>query len=591
VSITWGQAYSPATSTTACDSIIAQNISLYGKGVCQGKFGYFTIGTGVINTGSDSQTAQALYLQDQWTIGRHLTLNVGLRFDQETQPPFDPNRFPSVKFGWGDKMAPRLGFAYDLLHNGKVKVYASYGQFYDIMKLGLARGSFGSDYWHNCVYAMDDADYTKITPTLAFGGGCPASGPAPGVTTGRFIENLDLRATKADPRDPAISPTMKPMKQHEFVTGADWAVNSNWSLTFRYSRKRLDNTIEDMSITDNLGFYIGNPGTAFADILHRPTSIPCTTTPGFSCTPDGAGNYLNTTPFCAECPPVVPASRRYDGAEFRLSKRSTGRWFGSVSYTYSKLRGNYPGLTNTDPTDGTFGRHSPNNSRLFDLPTMTYLPSGKIDDGPLSTDRPNTATAYGYYRLRWKGMETDLGVTQYFFQGTPINSCLAVVGSSSACQWAEGRGNFVQLSRDPSGNVVKGDVIQNARTDNLIQTDFNLRHEIVVKENQRIAFEAAFVNLFNQRASVADYEFMALTTQLVSPARPARFAGDPQVDWGKVMGGYNYIDAINGTGAFAGTLPGTSTKIQAPLTFNSRYGMPNLFQVARNIRLTLRFTF
>ena len=54
------------------------------------------------------------------------------------------------------------------------------------------------------------------------------------------------------------------MKQHEFVTGADWAVTNNWSFTFRYSRKRLDNTIEDMSITDNLGFYIGNPGTPFA---------------------------------------------------------------------------------------------------------------------------------------------------------------------------------------------------------------------------------------------------------------------------------------------------------------------------------------
>ena len=71
-----------------------------------------------------------------------------------------------MKFGWGDKIAPRIGGAYDLLHNGKVKVYASYGKFYDIMKMGLARGSFGSDYWHNCVYAMDDPDYTKITPSL-----------------------------------------------------------------------------------------------------------------------------------------------------------------------------------------------------------------------------------------------------------------------------------------------------------------------------------------------------------------------------------------------------------------------------------------
>ena len=190
-----------------------------------------------------------------------------------------------MKFGWGDKIAPRIGGAYDLLHNGKVKVYASYGKFYDIMKMGLARGSFGSDYWHDCVYAMDDPDFTKIKPTYALGGGCPASGPAPGVTTGRFIENVDFRATKADPRDPAISPSMKPMMQHEFVTGLDWALTPNWSIESRYSRKRLDRTIEDMSITDNLGFYIGNPGTQFADLLHRPTSIPCTRRPALAALP------------------------------------------------------------------------------------------------------------------------------------------------------------------------------------------------------------------------------------------------------------------------------------------------------------------
>ena len=68
-----------------------------------------------------------------------------MRFDQERQPPYDPRRFLTVEFGWGDKIAPRIGGAYDALHNGKLKVFASYGKFYDIMKMGLARGSFGSD--------------------------------------------------------------------------------------------------------------------------------------------------------------------------------------------------------------------------------------------------------------------------------------------------------------------------------------------------------------------------------------------------------------------------------------------------------------
>jgi hypothetical protein len=221
---------------------------------------------------------------------------------------------------------------------------------------------------------------------------------------------------------------------------------------------------------------------------------------------------------------------------------------------------------------------------------MTYLPSGKVDDGPLSTDRPHTATGLIYYRLRWAKMETNFGITQLAWQGTPINSCLPVVGTSSACQWAEGRGNFVKLIRNADGSISKGDVVHDARTDPLIQTDFNIRHEIPFQEKYRLGFEATFSNLFNQRAVASVYQFM-IPTNLVSPNRPSRFPGDPQVDWGKVMNGYNYIDALNGTGAFAGNLPGTSTKIQAPLTLASRYGMPNLFQQGRTIRLAVRFTF
>jgi hypothetical protein len=534
-----------------------------------------------VNTGGTQQTAHALYFQDAWQVNRYLTLNLGVRFDKETQPPYDPTRFPSVKFGFGDKTAPRIGGAYDLLHNGKVKVYASYGQFYDIMKMGLARGSFGSDYWHNCVYAMDDPDYTKIIPTHPIGGGCPTTGPAPGVMPGRFIENVDYRATKADPRDPAIQPDMKPMKQHEFVAGFEWQVKPNWAFTFRYSRKRLDNTIEDMAITDNLGFYIGNPGSKIADVLHRQVSIPC---PDTSCTGiDKDGNYLAPA-FCPECPPVIPAVRRYDGAEFRIAKRAAGRWFGAVQYTYSRLRGNYAGLTNSDPTDGTFGRHAPNNSRLFDLPTMTYLPSGKIDDGPLSTDRPHTATAYAYYNLRWaRHQETHIGLTQFAFQGTPISSCLPVIGSSSACQWAEGRGNFVQLSRNADGSVSKGQVINDARTDPMVQTDVNLVHIIPFQEKYRLQFEANIQNVFNQRATTAVREFVT-ATNYVSPSRASRFPGDPALDWNKVMSGYNYIDALNGTGAFG-------NGVQTPLTLSRLYGMPYLFQQARTIRLAMRFTF
>jgi hypothetical protein len=569
VDVVWGQAYSPVTSTTACAGVQASNPG----NLCQGTYGYFFTGSNTVsNTGKVNATDQAVYFQDAWTVGRSgLTINAGLRMDQEHNPAFDPTRFPDLNFGWGDKLAPRIGGAYDLLHNGKVKVYASYGKFFDIMKLGLTRGSFGSDYWHQCVYALDTTNFKGIAPTLQTQGGCPATGTAPGVT-GRFIENVDFRATKADPRDPAIQANMKPVQNHEFVSGVDWAISPTLSLETRYSRKRLDNTIEDMSITDNLGFYIGNPGTTFADVLHRPVSL------------DPTAPLVG--PFCAECPGPVRAIRDYDGLEFRLTKRAGTRWYGNVTYTYSKLRGNYAGLTNTDPTDGGGGRHSPNNGRAFDLPTMTYDPSGKIDNGPLATDRPHSANIFGYYRLPWLGQETWLGFTQTLEQGTPISACLPVVGTSSACQWAEGRDNMPILSRDPSGNIVKSGVVNDARTAPYFQTDFSLRHEIKVSkshENQRLVFGANVTNVLNQHSAVAYYQFI-IPAQLVSPSRaPSRFPGDPNVDWGLVMNGYNYIDALNGTGAFAGK--------QTPLTLASRFGLPQVFQGARTIRLEARFVF
>jgi len=39
-----------------------------------------------------------------------------------------------IDFGWGDKIAPRIGAAWDVFKDGRMKVFGSYGKFYDIMK-------------------------------------------------------------------------------------------------------------------------------------------------------------------------------------------------------------------------------------------------------------------------------------------------------------------------------------------------------------------------------------------------------------------------------------------------------------------------
>ena len=45
---------------------------------------------------------------------------------------------------------------------------------------------------------------------------------------------------------------MRSIQSHEFTGGADWAITPHLVFEARYTRKRMDDTIEDMSITDNL---------------------------------------------------------------------------------------------------------------------------------------------------------------------------------------------------------------------------------------------------------------------------------------------------------------------------------------------------
>jgi hypothetical protein len=104
--------------------------SVPGVGSARGAFGYYEVndfGT----AGQASANIAHLYVQDQWTVG-NLTLNVGARLESETIPSFRPEiRAHAIRFGFGDKIAPRVGAAHDLAGNGRAKVFGSYGRYYD----------------------------------------------------------------------------------------------------------------------------------------------------------------------------------------------------------------------------------------------------------------------------------------------------------------------------------------------------------------------------------------------------------------------------------------------------------------------------
>jgi len=569
VDLYYGQDYTPGTGASACAAVIAANTAKYGAAGnhCRGNYGYFTVHDGVDNVGTARGYNSALYFQDGWQVGHTgLTINAGVRFDNEYLPPYTPGA-SSISFDYGQKVAPRIGAAYDVLHNGKLKIYGSYGKFFDIIKYSLPSGSFGGQYWHDCTYAWDDYNYNTITPTAPNNHSCPTSGPAPGVNVGSFIENLDFRKNIINTQDPGVDPNVKPMQQHEFVVGSDWAVSPTLSFTARYARKRLDNTVEDIGASDSLGFYIGNPGPGYGDVLHRTLYSA-----GF------------TAPLCSSCPIQPKAVRNYDGLELRVTKNFGSKWFVSAFYTYSRLYGNYPGLTSTNISDGSGGRQSPNNNRSFDMPQMQFTAYGKPFSGPLPTDRPNTFTAFGYYRQKWFAGESNIGFSQSIYQGTAVSTCWPTLASTSSCQFVEDQGNWVNLHRDAAnGNVVVDSITHGRRTPAFIQTNANLSHYVSVSkthEARKFGGEVNFYNLFNQH-SVTSYYDLPIT----AGTYPTDKTNPTGYDYKSLLGGWDYVATSNSAG---GGPTGAAPQLK---TVSNRYGQPALFQNARQLRFKVAFIF
>jgi hypothetical protein len=607
----------------------AAEIALYGA--CTGRYGYLYI-MDYGSLGTATSMNHSFFAQDAWTIGRGLTINAGIRLQHEYLPAEDqPSGGISkpIHFGWGDKIGPQVGAAWDPTRNGKWKIFGSYGKAYDIMKLNLAISSFGGQYWNNCYYTLDTQDLSSIipafnssgrycggptatanTPANFAGGGTPA-----GIT---FIEDQNFRTfpttcATCTSTEEGVAPGIKPYTQHETVLGLDHQLSQNWAFEARWDRRRLDHVIEDAALYNpNIGetFVIVNPGQGvnstfdgFWNFLYGSPS---------GCVPQGQ----TATPPAANCPGPPPlAARSYDGVEFRLTKSPTHHWAGMISYTWSSFRGNYSGLTNTDIWDGGGGRNAPNNSRAFDEPFFYYDAAGKLNNGPLATDRPNVLKGYAYYEVPWlHKFVTNFGIFEDFLQGSPVSSFVDVGNSFAPSTGAYGvpnaeggafptsilpRGYFLPVSQDASGNISVGNPYFR-RTPWFTQSDFQLTQTYKISENKTLSYSVTVPNVFNQHAITAfwsgidsDYypQFLAPTSAACGAQNAA--AGIPGSActqsfngyqfYAAAMSPYNYKALFNSAGGVTGS--------SGAMTINSIYSQPLYRQLTRNLYMAVKFTF
>lgn len=408
-----------------------------------GPFGYMRYRE-ISTIGDVSSNNHAIFFQDTWRVNKHLTLNLGVRTEREYLPSFSTDtNIPSraIEFSWADKFSPRIGAAWDPKGDGKQRIYASWGQFYDIMKYELPRGSFGGDRWLDYMYTFDDVNAINMNQ------GIPADPRK--LQGGKFLEVVNWRVPSNDPDSNTIDPNLKPMKQKMFDIGYELSLNPSLVASARYTNRRLVRTIEDVGTLGSEGevYYIANPGEGL-------TVDPKTWEAGIPVTPK--------------------AKREYDAIELRLDKRFSRSYQFAASYTWSRQFGNYSGLASSDED----GRTSPNANRFYDLPWVYYTERGTFAEGRLGTDRPHTFKFFGAYSLNSKLGSTTLSPNIMLYSGTPLTTEAAV------------------LSTVPAAPYGRGDL---GRTPVFLNTDLNAIHNFKPFGNEArfFRFEFTAFNLLN----------------------------------------------------------------------------------------------
>jgi len=515
-------------------------------------------------SGASSNKVQALYLQDKWQIKR-LTLNLGVRSESENLPAFNTgggNPAIPISIPWGRKTVPRLGAAYDLTGNGKSRIYGSYGVFSDRFKFELPIGSFGGAIFFEDFFPITASQpnrnfYTpdRILGTFGFnhiGGGNPstAGGLSQRELDLRIPSNLPAATYQALVGQPivGVDPNIKPFKQREITVGIEHELTSLYVINGRYTNKKLLSGIEDIGYIDNgLNEYytIGNPGEGVA-LAQR----------------QGFNQITKST----------KARRDYNAFEAGVTRRYSDHYYFSANYTYSRLRGNYAGLANSDYFDGgtadgsSATRSSPGVNRFFDWAVNGFTAQGTDDYGPLATDRPHVFKAYGGYTFDWFGSKTNSTELSFFTtlqSGTPQTTSVAIETT-----------NIVWQRRGDMG-----------RTEAFSQTDLGLSHTYKFGRDTkyRIIADITAVNAFNENNVVALnperwYNSTISATDII-----------PNYDYNAP--GFNFANQFQNAILSGAAGPTINALLDTPSNRNAIYGLPSAYQAKRYIRFGARFVF
>jgi hypothetical protein len=233
------------------------------------------------------------FVQDDWTRGR-LNFQYGLRVDDWRYVASDGSTIVDMD----PVFSPRFGVSWDVRGDGRQRLSAFYGRFYDPL----------------------------LTPIVRFAGNLSGTVQAEQVFLGDEWFSYRLRGS-ATRRDAVFAPNLRNQRQDEYAL--TWGANVSSTLGFvaQAWHRREGSLIEDY---DPIYFNRDVAG----DLTLDPAQF------GFGPEgPTGANYFVGN---------LVGGKREHYGIDLALERPFAGTWGGSVQYSWKQSKGNTNSDANTD---------------------------------------------------------------------------------------------------------------------------------------------------------------------------------------------------------------------------------------------------
>ena len=486
---------------------------------------------------STKSTILGGFIQDSWSIMDKVTLNLGLRYDALSMEGQDGQK----RIVLTDQWSPRVGVVWDPTQQGRSKIFANYGRYYEYIPLDISDRALSSS--QGTLQGVHDCNPLVVGRT-----GCDANTRTDGTNLINGVTQGPNRkwGVTGPPYASYVDPDLKSTANDEIVAGAEYEVLPNARAGVTYTHRNLVRTVEDMSNNDGQSYFIGNPGSGIAD------SFPT-------------------------------AKRTYDAVTVLFSKNFSDLWLAQVSYTWSQLRGNYDGLFNAQGLNALGAPQlDPNINSTFDLRTLLLN-----QDGPLSGDITHAIKIYlAKEFVITPVFSATLGGAFNANSGTPINALgahpiygagqafLIERGSAGRLPWVTSLDLRVNLNyRLTKDSVITGSV----EAFNV----FNSQRPISVDENYTAGTVAA---ILGARQGAVPPEFGGQCPSAGCPAGPL-----PQGNGSLPKPRIDTAPGANGAAVLV-VLPNRNG-VPTPTVPNLAWGTPTNFQPVRQFRFSLRFTF